>query len=271
VRRETLLQARSPDGLPGSRLYRFPTTRAVLAPSVARGSRRQASGRRVHQSKQKKGQMKVKTHFVGITGACAALTVALALPASAADTGLYFNADAGINWAQDADIDLGGGLSGDLKLDTGFRFSAGVGYNFNKNWGVEFDTGWVWNSIDKIKIGSFSQSFDDSSFSHLPFIVNAVYRYQFGAKYETYIGAGIGGVYSSLTIDDQGVDDDDGDVVFAWQAIAGVRYLISETMSVGVGYKYLGTTEGKYDIEGSSIKIDSVHNHTFGAVFNWKF
>lgn len=214
--------------------------------------------------------MKVKTHFVGISGACAALTTALALPASAADTGLYFNADAGANWAMDADISVSGGGSGDLKTDIGFRFSAGVGYNLNKNWGVEFDTGYVWNTIDKAKAIGASLS-GDSSFSHTPFMINVVYRYQLGAKFETYIGGGAGGVYSVLNIDEPGSSDDDGDVVFGWQAIAGVRYIISETMSVGVGYKYMGTTEGEYDIKGSSYEIDSVHNHSFGAVFNWKF
>src|SRR5262245_28643720 len=130
--------------------------------------------------------MKVKTHFVGLSSICA-LAVALALPTSAAVPGLYFNADAGGNWAQDADIDLGGGNSGDLELDIGYRFGASVGYNINQSWGVEFDTGFVWNSIDKIKIGGASQSFDDSSFSHIPFMINAVYRHPLSAKWETYL------------------------------------------------------------------------------------
>ena len=205
--------------------------------------------------------MKVKSQLAKFAGACAVLATGLALPASAADTGLYFNADAGANWAQDPDVEIGG-LSGDVELDVGFRFSAGVGYNLNKSWGFEFDTGWVFNDI---------KDAGDSSLSHVPFIVNAVYRFPLGAKFESYIGAGAGGTYSVLTVDDVGVDDDDGDVVFAWQAIAGVRYLLSETMSVGVGYKYLGTSESEYDIQGVSVKIDTVHNHTFGAVFNWKF
>ncbi len=211
--------------------------------------------------------MKVKTHFVGITAVCAALTTALALPASAADTGLYFNADAGVNWAQDADFKVGGG-SVDMKTDIGFRFSAGVGYNLDKNWGVEFDTGYVWNTIDKVGGTSLS---GDSSFSHIPFIVNVVYRYPIGAQFETYIGGGAGGVYSILNIDEPGISDDDGDVVFGWQAIAGVRYNISETMSVGVGYKYLGTSEGEFKIGGIKVETDNLNNHAFGAVFNWKF
>ena len=210
--------------------------------------------------------MKVKSQLAKFTGACAVLLTALALPANAADTGFYFNADAGANWAQDAKISVPG-ASADLETDIGFRFSAGIGYNLNKNWGIEFDTGWIYNSIDKFG----GVSIDDSSFQHNPFTVNAIYRYQFGEKFETYLGGGVGGTYSVLTIDDLGVDDDDGDVVFAWQAMAGVRYLLSETMSVGVGYKYFGSSEGDYDIQGASLSIDSVHNHSFGAVFNWKF
>jgi opacity protein-like surface antigen len=194
--------------------------------------------------------MKVKTHFVGITAACAALTAALALSASAADTGLYFDASAGPNFT-DAD-----------ELDVGFRFSAGVGYNLNKYWGVEFDTGWAWNKFD---------SGGDSSYSQLPFMVNVVYRYPIGAKFETYIGGGVGGVYAILDIDDNFTNDDDGDVLFGWQAIAGVRYIISETMSVGIGYKYLGTSEGEFEIAGGKATTEVLNNHTFGAVFNWKF
>lgn len=198
--------------------------------------------------------MKVKTHFARILGACAALLTALALPVSAADTGLYFNADAGPNFT-DAD-----------ELDVGFRFSAGVGYNLNRNFGVEFDTGWIWNSID---------SPGDSSYSQLPFLVNVVYRFPLGAKFESYIGAGIGGVYGVLTIDGtvegNRFDDDDGDLLFGWQVIAGVRYNISETMSVGVGYKYLGTSEGDFSINGAKFETDTLNNHSFGAVFNWKF
>ena len=211
--------------------------------------------------------MKVKTHFAWLTGFCAVLATTLALPASAAVPGLYFNADVGANWAQDADVKregpFGANITDDLETDVGFRFSAGVGYNLNHNWGVEFDTGYVWNGI---------KDSGDSSFSHIPFIVNVVYRYPIGAKLETYIGGGVGGVYSVFTADDGPLDDDDADVVFGWQAIAGIRYLLSETMSVGVGYKYMGTDEGEYDINGlGKFKIDSVHNHSFSAVFNWKF
>ena len=218
----------------------------MLATSVARGSRPEAPGLESIKIQKKKGYMKVKTHFARITGFCAALLTALALPASAAETGLYFNADAGPNFT-DAD-----------DLDVGFRFSAGVGYNLNKNFGVQFDTGWLWNALDTP---------GDSSYSQLPFLVNAVYRFPLGAKFESYIGAGIGGVYGILTIDEGNTDDDDGDVMFGWQVIAGVRYNISETMSVGAGYKYLGTTEGEF----FGVKSDTLNNHSFGGVFNWKF
>ena len=201
--------------------------------------------------------MKTRTHLAAVAGA--ALAVAMALPAGAADPdrGLYFNAEAGANWA--SDVSVGGG--GSAALDIGFRFGAAVGYNINKYVGVEFDTGWVWNNFKDF----------DGSLSHIPIMANAVFRYPISTKWEAYAGGGVGGSYSILNVDDFGVSDSSGDFVFAWQGLAGVRYKLKENMTLGVGYKYFGTAEGNYDIAGASVSIGNVHNHTVGVVFNMKF
>jgi opacity protein-like surface antigen len=154
-----------------------------------------------------------------------------------------------------------GGVNGTADFDVGFRAGVGVGYNFTRNLGVEFDTGWIWNQ--------FKDS--DDSLSHHPFMVNGVYRFETHSKFVPYIGAGLGGTYSVLDVDSGNINDDDGDVVFAWQAMAGVRYMFNDNMSFGVGYKYHGTTEGSYNIDGLDIEISSVHNHSFSVVFNMTF
>jgi opacity protein-like surface antigen len=102
-------------------------------------------------------------------------------------------------------------------------------------------------------------------------LVNGVFRYPINTKWEVYGGGGVGGSYSILSVQDFGVDESDGDFVFAWQGLAGVRYKIKENMSVGLGYKYFGTAKGNYDIGGGSVSIDKVQNHTIGVVFNLKF
>ena len=59
------------------------------------------------------------------------------------------------------------------------------------------------------------------------------------------------------------LNDSDGDIVFSWQAMAGVRYMFKDNMSLGVGYKYHGTTEGSYKIEGVNFDISNVREPPF--------
>src|SRR5262245_41265137 len=46
------------------------------------------------------------------------------------------------------DVELNGGP--DAEFDIGFRFDAAFGYHLSGPWALEFETGWVWNSVDKI-------------------------------------------------------------------------------------------------------------------------
>lgn len=186
----------------------------------------------------------------GAAGACTLLAASV-MPVSAAemdpDRGWYFNVEAGPNWAEDADV--------------GFRLGGAVGYNLHKHFGVEFDTGWIWNEAEDA----------DASLSHIPLIVNGVFRYPINSKWVPYAGAGIGGAYSILSIDEFGLDDNDGDFVFAWQFFGGVRYVINDRMSVGAFYKYLGTGDSEFEIDGISFEADDVSNHTVGISFQMKF
>jgi len=212
--------------------------------------------------------MKMMRHCPPRTvGICIAIAAAFTISASAAETGLYFNAEGGISFAQDVDISSGGAAR-TAEFDTGFRAGVGVGYNFTRNLGVEFDTGWIWNEVSNPRDFGLN---GDISLVQVPFMVNAVYRFETGSKWVPYVGVGVGASYSVFDVDATGVEDSDGDLVFAWQAMAGVRYMFQENMSIGAGYKYLGTGEADYEIDGASLEADSVHNHTFSVVFNMTF
>ncbi len=194
--------------------------------------------------------------------ACVLLASILSLPAAAADkeSGVYFNAGVGVNWADDVDVEIAG-ISGNVDLDVGARLGLGVGYNFNKYMGVEFDTGFLWNDFDDF----------DGSLWHLPFMVNGVFRYPNESKFEPYVGGGIGGSLDILYVDDFGIDDTDTDFNFAWQFLAGVRYMLQDNMSLGLGYKFLGVSSSDYDIDGIDIDVDDSDNHSLNVVFNVVF
>ncbi len=206
--------------------------------------------------------------------ACALLASGLALPAAAADrapkaeradkadkdSGVYMNVDVGVNWAEDVHVNVEG-ISGNADLDVGSRLGIGVGYNFNKYLGVEFDTGWLWNEF----------SSTDSSLSHLPFMLNGVFRYTNETGFEPYVGGGIGGSVNIVYLDDFGINDTDSEFDFAWQALAGLRYRFRNHMSVGVGYKYFGTTDSGYHLDGVHVKLGTSNNHTLDFQFNVQF
>lgn len=204
--------------------------------------------------------MKIAHHLSGMT--CAILASILALPAAAAEkeSGVYLNVGIGANWAESVDPKVDG-VAVSADLDVGARLGAGVGYNFNKYLGVEFDTGFLWNEFDDF----------DGSLSHIPLMVNGVFRFANDSKFEPYLGGGIGGSCNILYINDFGIDDADTDFNFAWQALAGVRLKLGKRVSLGVGYKYFGTSSSSYDLDGVNVDIDTSNNHTLNVVFNAKF
>jgi opacity protein-like surface antigen len=69
---------------------------------------------------------------------------------------------------------------------------------------------------------------------------------------------------------------DDSDVVFAYQAFAGVRFDLNERMSLGIRYKYFATEDSSYRFDSSfgppvRLGIEGVRTHLVTVSFNLKF
>ncbi len=134
------------------------------------------------------------------------------------------------------------------KLEPGGRIGVTAGYNFTKMFGVEVETGLIANEFKDM----------DASLAHVPMLANFVVRYEAaGSKWTPYAGAGAGGDVSILAIDNQRapngarVDGTGGDVVFAWQAFAGVRYKYNEKCSVGAAYRFYSAEAAEWKVENS--------------------
>jgi len=192
------------------------------------------------------------------------LTSGLALPAAAEEkeSGFFFNVGTGVNWAEDVDMEVAG-VSSTADLDVGIRVAIGGGYNINKYLGVGFETGYIWNGFDG----------NDNSLSHLLGMFNGELRIPNASPLEPYLGGGIGGSLNILYFDDSGfLDwDVDSDFNFAWQALAGIRYKFVPNISLGVGYKYFGTANSDYHINGANVHIGTSNNHSLNVAFNMVF
>ena len=108
---------------------------------------------------------------------------------------------------------------------------------------------------------------------HLPGIFTGEIRIPIVRWLEPYLGGGVGGSWNILYVDNfAGVDwDVDSDFNFAWQAAAGIRFKIPANISLSVGYKYFGTANSVYRIEGGNVHLGTSNNHTLNVAFNMVF
>jgi opacity protein-like surface antigen len=192
--------------------------------------------------------------------------------------------------------DVGGVLTGDTKvkeflgpvdpgtkvsLDPGIRVGFVGGYKLTDWFSLEGETGVTGNNIHSITGASID---GNATLANVPLLLNA--RLQLPPRrcpVTPYIGGGAGGAASILAfdhhIDFNGTDlhGSDADMVFAYQAFAGLRYAINDHMGVGVEYHYLATTGPTWsaDLHGAGgpdhISFAGTQSHAITASFDYQF
>ncbi|MDB6031359.1 MAG: putative outer rane channel [Verrucomicrobiales bacterium] len=210
-----------------------------------------------------------------ISGSLFCLTMAAA---PAFSQNFYFNADAGGTIAKDVNLrSFFGATPGEkVKFDPGVRFGAAGGYNFCPIGGIEFETGFMHNTVRRLGSGTGN---GDAELSHVPLMANLVLRYDQGnCPVIPYIGAGAGGDISVVNLDHVTfnsvfADGSDATIQFAWQAFGGLRYKLNDKMSVGASYKYYRTDPASWEFAGvkDGIQIGRSEVHGFMVEFNMKF
>lgn len=211
--------------------------------------------------------MKIRSCAVSFLSAATLLCLASARSAPAGTFGPYLKVDGGMNMTSDTDLSIAGN-SGSLSLDMGYRVDAAVGYEFNRWVALEVEGGYAHNSVDKLTLGPLVNSLSsESSLTQIPLLVNVVLRYENQTDFVPYIGAGAGGVLTSLKIS----DEKDNDIVFAWQGKAGVIYKIDEQAWIDVSYKLLGTEGQDYRLGTVPLQTKRMYNHFIGLSVIWKF
>lgn len=160
------------------------------------------------------------------------------VPAEQAGNG-YFNFDMGGVLQQDLIIRSAGQS---LPIDPGFGGNFSFGYNFTDALAAEFQTGFNESGIDT----SSSQAAVFSGFSadmyQIPVMGNVIFRVPIPGGLTPYVGAGYGGVSTTLETWHRGYYRSDSDFTPAYQVLAGVKVTLNHHTEVGVGYRFLATT-----------------------------
>lgn len=195
-----------------------------------------------------------------------------ALPAFAdEERGFYAGADVGGTIAESVSLkefpDAPPG--GDVKFHPGARLSLNGGYRFNNWLSLGAETGFMVNTVKGA----------DIAISQTPFLANVEFRMPNQTPLEPFIGGGPGVSVTVIALDHDrlnGGSDVNGsaaDAVFAWQAYGGVRYKITESMSVGLLYKYFAADPASWDVRHTSqqIRFGTANVHSFSASFQVNF
>ena len=192
----------------------------------------------------------------------------LALNAGAMDLAgkTYIQADVGGSFQDDITSTTTGAK---ITFDPGFRGNVSFGYHVCEAFAVEFETGVAWNSVDKVGPVKLSSVGASTDFYQVPLLVNGIFTIPTGCPFKPYIGGGIGGVASSVNFETGPVSVDDSDFVFGYQGMAGIKYELNEQMDVGIGYKFLGTSD--HDFSTLVGLNDSTFNHSVLASFTFRF
>ena len=107
-------------------------------------------------------------------------------------------------------------------------------------------------------------------------MVNAYYDLDLGSPWKPYLGGGIGAAvvgFYDAGVDGFGNFSDDEDLVFAFQAAAGIGYEFTDNLTLYGGYRFLGTTEPELEThDGANTDFDSeFYSHNIEVGFRFTF
>ena len=148
-------------------------------------------------------------------------------------SGPYIGAGAGVNFAQDSDVD-GTGTNTSLEHDEGYVGVLSAGYAFANGFRYEIEAGKRRNEIDSA--GSTSVNGRTSVLSAM---LNGYYDFATGTAFIPYLGAGIGAASVDMSANPVGTTGLNGSATgLGLQGIAGVGYQFNESTTGTLEYRY---------------------------------
>lgn len=181
---------------------------------------------------------------------------------SFAQQGPYFSGKIGVGWVDNSDTSESLGVYSakvDNSFSSGTAISVASGYNFVP-FRLEGELAYQVNDFDSIEV-KVSDGVDtltarvntEGDISNYAVMVNGYYDMRNYSPISLFVGGGIGAAYievNDFNIKGSGVDDEnDDDIVFAYQFIAGLGYEVSDNVTVDLTYRYFSTSDPDYEYD----------------------
>jgi len=226
--------------------------------------------------------MKMNVGLWRILIACGGLALVAPFGAQAQFGQFYVKADLGGEWTHDTGLKEFFGeplTSGSkVKFDPGARFGIAAGYYLTHWLAVEAETGVMANEIDTITDATRV----DASFSNVPLLFNVRFQCPHADRLVPYCGGGVGASFpvidaEKIEIGGTSMHGSDSDAVFAYQALAGLRYKLNSRMGLSLEYHYFHADGAEWKAEFSEgtssdrLRFGATETHAVSIAFDFHF
>ncbi|MES2986903.1 MAG: OmpA family protein [Pseudomonadota bacterium] len=207
-------------------------------------------------------------------------TTALSTPALARDDAWYVGVEGGTMLVEDIKFDVGAqknavsidhkaGYDVDMTVGYdfgGFRAEAEVGYRTATVTGVKSVIALPSASVLNSPAGTYNGAGGRSS--ALSFMVNGMFDFGDDGGLQGFVGGGVGvaRVKARYGLNARSNFIDDSDTVFAWQAIAGLRAPLSDSIDVSLKYRFFNADNLDFGAASSRFRSHSILG---GLTFNF--
>jgi len=199
----------------------------------------------------------------------AMLSLFLILPAKAGTHGWYVGLEGGASIVDDWDHTrtkwtyCGPEVKQALaSFDTGWAVLGATGYGMGQ-WRVELEGGYRQNDIDsyeKYKWGKVYVIDAPGELTEVTAMINVIYDMPIFERIAMSVGLGAGGDYAQFELNTPWAPVDEDAWHFAYQAIAGLNYALSDVLTVFVNYRFTNVNDFQFDptpyvhLEGDEIQ-----------------
>lgn len=162
------------------------------------------------------------------------------------------------------------GTTLDFGYDNGWSFIGAFGAKRDQ-YRADFEFGFQTNDLDSVKaMGTTLPLAGTGIKGHVDVVtglVNVYYDFDLNNGFVPYLTAGLGfaNATAKITVPGYGTVSDD-DTVFAYQAGAGIGYVLNDRITLDARYRYLGTSDSNF---GTTKSEFASHNILLGVRVNF--
>ena len=134
---------------------------------------------------------------------------------------------------------------------TGYRQDFDIGVQLIDWFGLSFETGYALNSV---RANTEGMTISDGTFWTFPFLAQLCFQYPNDSGWIPYLNFGFGGAVTVLKLGQvtyagsPSISGTGNCVTNAYQIAAGVRYRLYEDLSITLGYKFFGNSQGTVNL-----------------------